>query len=263
MQKVEIGNWQMHSQYKCNKCKDIKYIFNEDGSIKMCTCLIEERRRTELKTCNVSDEVYKKSFELFEEDVDKEIVKIKKICIEYSQGLINFYKKNNTLVNTPSLGICGASGIGKTHLITAIAKELLEKTDIIPYFFNWVSSFKEWFSYYNSKDIEKVNKIREKLMNTEILIIDDLCKDFGVKETWISEFYAILDYRYRKNKPIIFTSEHYSELVVMLSEAVFGRLYEMTENKKLKKHYFMKCFLGKNDDVFKLNYRLRNLRKGK
>lgn len=261
----ETEGLQKHLRYKCSKCRDIGYILQENGEElqrpKVCECLQAKWRSEKMLEYNISQEIRNKDFDNFTEDVDKDIVEIKRMCEEYAAGLVAYHRKNKTLVGAPSLGICGNSGMGKTHLIMAIANELLDKTDVVPYFFNWVSAFKDWFSHYNSDNVEKVGQIRDILLNTELLIIDDICKDGGVKEAWITEFYNIVDYRYRSNKPIIFTSEHYSELVVMLSEAVFGRLYEMTENKKKGTHYFAKCFLKKDDDVFRLNYRLRGLKK--
>ncbi len=246
-------------EYDCLKCKDTEILLVDDRIVP-CTCAKQKRLARMMRSCNISDEIARKGFAQFDEtEISPEIVTIKRMCMEYAEGLAKYYERNKTLIGAPSLGLCGTSGMGKTHLMMAIAGVVMDRTDVVPMFFNWVSSFKEWLGYYNSaEDKIKVNQIREKLYNAPLLILDDLCKDC-TSQAWVTEMYGIIDYRYRKKLPIIFSSEYYSELVSLLSEAVFGRLREMTRSEKTGKYYLATCFVKSGEDPLKYNYRLRGL----
>ncbi len=249
----------LRTDYDCARCKDTEILLVDDVAVP-CECAKRKRLARLMKSCNISDEIERKGFAQFDEsEISPEVVVIKRLCMEYAEGLAKYYERNKTLIGAPSLGLCGTSGMGKTHLMMAIAGVVMERTDIVPMFFNWVSSFKEWLGYYNSQEDKiKVNQIREKLYNTPLLILDDLCKDC-TSPAWVTEMYGIIDYRYRKKLPIVFSSEYYSELVNLLSEAVFGRLREMTKNQKSGKYYFATCFVKNGEDPLKYNYRLRGL----
>lgn len=245
-------------KYDCPICKDQEILLIDDKAV-VCECAAQKRLARVMKSCNISDEIQRKTFDAFGENVEPEILEIKRMCEEYARGLVKYYERKGSLVGAPSLGICGTSGLGKTHLITAIAKVLLDETKALPVFFNWISSFKEWLGYYNSADNkDKVNEIRDKLYHADILIIDDLCKDGG-NASWVNEMYGVIDYRYRKQLPIIFSSEYYGELVNLLSEAVFGRLREMTQSAKTGKYYMKTCFVKAGENPLKYNYRLRGM----
>ena len=246
---------QAASEYECPICKDTEILLCGDAVVE-CKCAKAKKMQRAMRSSNINEEIKIKTFARFEDDVPAEVQEIKKMCQSYAKGLIKYRERNGSLKGAPSLGLCGKSGMGKTHLVTAIAGELFA-VGVVPVFFNWVSSFKEWFSCYE-KDAIMVNVIRGKFCEAELLIIDDLCKDC-TKDTWVAEMYGIIDYRYRKQLPIIFTSEYYSELVNLLSEAQFGRLYEMTKNPKTGKHYMGKCFVKAGEDPLKYNYRLRGL----
>lgn len=258
--RAEIGQQQMPSQtdldrYECSICKDQEIILCGEVVVE-CKCAPAKRIQRTMRSCNIGDEIKIKTFDTFGLDVDPAIAEIKRTCQSYTKGLVSYYERHQTLKGAPSFGLCGTSGLGKTHLITAIAGELIS-AGVTPVFFNWVSTFKEWMSWYD-KDKIMVNRLRDKFCTADILIIDDLCKDC-TKDTWVVEMYGIIDYRYRKQLPIIFTSEYYGELVTLLSEAQFGRLYEMTKNPKTGQHYVLKCFVKNGEDPLKYNYRLRGL----
>lgn len=245
-------------KYDCKICKDKEILLIEDNVVQ-CECAARKRVQRTMRSCNISEEVKRKTFAKYDESVNPQLVEMKRMCEEYAKGLATYFKKTGTIVGAPSLGLCGTSGCGKTHLVTAISAELVNN-GIYPTFFNWVQGFKEWMAYYNYEGEKyKVDEIRNKLYNCQLLVIDDLCKD-TVNKTWVAEMYGIIDYRYRKQLPIVFSSEYYSELASMLSEAHFGRLVEMTWNEKKSRHYIGRCFIKQEDeDPLKYNYRLRNL----
>ncbi|MCY9771469.1 DnaA/Hda family protein, partial [Paenibacillus alvei] len=180
-----------------------------------------------MKSTNMGEDALLKTFDNFDlSDLDQRVINSYELAREYSDGLIYRIKNAKSLKGVPWFGILGTSGSGKTHLVTAAVAPLI-KCDVYPLFFNWVQSFTEWFSYYNTDESYMVEEIRQRIYNCELLVVDDICKE-SQKDTWIKEFYGIVDYRYRKQLPIVYTSEYFAELIGFLSKATAGRLFERT-----------------------------------
>ncbi|MFF2886997.1 ATP-binding protein [Paenibacillus sp. NPDC057967] len=243
--------------YSCPQCKDEGIIFVAEQNVAHpCPCMEQKKLQRVMKSTNISTDAIYKTFESFNlKGADPRVVKAHTLAKEYSDGLIARVKSGQGLVNVPWFGLVGTAGSGKTHLATAIVEPLLG-LGINPLFFNWVQSFTEWMAYYNADEAHKVEEIRQRIYNCELLIIDDVCKE-SQKDTWVREFYGIVDYRYRKRLPIIYTSEYYSELIGYLSKATTGRLLERTISSKGKK-FFATMLTEDGEDPLALDYRLKN-----
>lgn len=247
---------------ECEKCSGRGFIVHMDDerpTAIVCECQRHKRLQRLLKSSNISEEFMEKRFDTFNlNGADERVVKAFKMAKEYSAGLVALAKQGKSLDGVPWFGLLGVPGSGKTHLVTAIVKPLIE-LGIYPLFFNWIQSFSEWFSYYQSpEETHKVEEIRQKIYNADILIVDDICKA-SQKDTWIKEFSGVVDYRYRKRKPIIFTSEYYAELIGFLSEATAGRLFEKTVSPVTGKKYLITMMLRDGEDPLSLDYRFRHI----
>ncbi|EJW16235.1 ATP-binding protein [Paenibacillus alvei] len=210
-----------------------------------------------MKSTNMGEDALLKTFDNFDlSDLDQRVINSYELAREYSDGLIYRIKNAKSLKGVPWFGILGTSGSGKTHLVTAAVAPLI-KYDVYPLFFNWVQSFTEWFSYYNTDESYMVEEIRQRIYNCELLVVDDICKE-SQKDTWIKEFYGIVDYRYRKQLPIVYTSEYFAELIGFLSKATAGRLFERTVSPKGKK-FLGEMLLNDGEDPLALDYRFKEL----
>lgn len=223
-----------------------------------CECLERKRLARILKSVNMSEDAMYKTFDRFHLDgLDPRVVAAYELAREYSDGLVARAKKGKDLKGVPWFGLLGTSGSGKTHLVTAAVAPLIEY-GIHPLFFNWVQSFTEWFAHYNDPDgAHKVEEIRQRIYNCDLLVVDDICKE-SQKDTWVKEFYGIVDYRYRKQLPIVYTSEYYSELIGFLSKATAGRLFECTKSPKGKR-YLGQMLLAEGEDPLALDHRFKEL----
>ncbi|WP_018750689.1 ATP-binding protein [Paenibacillus sanguinis] len=246
--------------FDCPLCQDEGIVFYPEQNLAV-ECKCQERKRVQrmLKSSNISEEFVQKTFDTFDvQSVDRRVAEVYKLVKEYSDTLAARVKKGQGLQGVPWLGILGKSGSGKTHLSTAAVVPLVE-LGVQPVFFNWVSGFTEWMAYYNIPDeAYKVDEIRKRLYNCEILIVDDVCKE-SQKDTWVKEFYGIVDFRYRKGLPIIYTSEYFEDLIGFLSEATAGRLFEKSRSAKTEKKYIGQMFLGSDEDPLLLNFRFKDL----
>ena len=125
----------------------------------------------------------------------------------------------------------GQSGAGKTHIITAIGKALLDKKIPVVYM-PYLEAIRELKS--SVLDIEHYNKLINRYKGARVLIIDDLFKDkirsgklIGeLKESDLKYIYEILNYRYLNYLPTLISTECTPHLLIQLDEALGGRILE-------------------------------------
>jgi len=123
--------------------------------------------------------------------------------------------------NSSSLAFIGGTGLGKTHLSSAIAKAVIDKGYSVIYDSaqNIVSTFeRERFTK------EENQRSSEKYMTADLLIIDDLGAEIQGKSS-VSYFYSIINTRLIASKPtIISTNLSAKDLTALYEERVVSRI---------------------------------------
>jgi DNA replication protein DnaC len=144
---------------------------------------------------------------------------------------------NNFLTKTGVFSILflGQSGVGKSHICIAIANELIKKgayVEFMPYV-EFMIRLKQ-----NMTDSEVFNKMTAKFRNCNYLVIDDFLKNSKrngrTNETDLGVMFDILDFRYRKKRPVILSSEYYLHEIALMDEALAGRLKQMATHDDSK-----------------------------
>ena len=109
------------SNYRCNKCRDMMFIIQEDGTAKACECRSIRIAEDKLKASGVSEEFRKMRFENFDYSKSKETM------LAYSKAK-SYSKKFEELrvARQNSIIFCGQVGSGKTHLAMSIGNVLLD-----------------------------------------------------------------------------------------------------------------------------------------
>lgn len=124
----------------------------------------------------------------------------------------------------------GEAGTGKTHAMYALANELAYNGDCSIYFtsiLDILNGMKKNFS-----DSEEQENIKEQAKQAQFLFLDDIgTEQLKDDSDWYkSIIYEIIDYRYRKNKTTIFSSNYSkTELVTKrhYDERIAQRILEM------------------------------------
>jgi DNA replication protein DnaC len=129
------------------------------------------------------------------------------------------------------LYIYGESGVGKTHLVCALIKNILANK-IEARFYNTgdlIEKLREDFERADSEDKEWEGLFRELMNFKGILVLDDL----GAEKIsdWARErLYLIINKKYEDMIPMIFTSNCDMEiLTARMGDRVSSRIKEMTE----------------------------------
>ena len=109
------------SNYRCNKCRDMMFIIQEDGTAKACECRSIRIAEDKLKASGVSEKFRKMRFENFDYSKSKETM------LAYSKAK-SYSKKFEELrvARQNSIIFCGQVGSGKTHLAMSIGNVLLD-----------------------------------------------------------------------------------------------------------------------------------------
>jgi DNA replication protein DnaC len=239
--------------YECDKCQDQCVVIDYERNIAVqCTCVKQRRINKVLKHSNIGDEFRSKTFGSFDlKGKDTRIVQAYRLARGYADRFNSIRSSDKN-----GFGIAGAVGIGKTHLLCAIANQLLNQGVGVRYF-NFVTGFKEMFAKYDDGG-QAVEEIRWELMNCDVLMLDDIAKGkrkgkaVDISKSVYDEIYGIVDYRYFNRLPIIWSSEMYAGLS---RDEVLG---EATATRLIEKSHIANVMYGKNEQFGSLNYRLRN-----
>ncbi|MDO4503670.1 MAG: ATP-binding protein [Clostridia bacterium] len=222
LKSVNLPEDYLELNYRCKKCSDEGYV---DGI--MCDCMKKMMKKEVYNQLNKMSPLELSSFENFSLDFysdtpqpnseltpKKRMAKILEFCKKYASQ----FKKNS-----PSLLMTGSTGLGKTHLSLAIAKEVIEKGFGVIYGSaqNIISKMeKEKFrGYQNSSD-----ETERHYIDCDLLIIDDLGTEYLTSFS-VATIYNIINSRIMMNKPtIISTNLSMKDLEKIYSQRMVSRI---------------------------------------
>lgn len=214
--------------YDCKICKNrgfINYIKSGDIVAKKCKCMAIRNVYCNLEKWGMSRENLEEfTFEKYKtDDIWQEVVKRKaKDFLEE--------KDNKWFV------ISGQHGCGKTHICTAVFKELLLRGNSGRYML-WkdnvtkLKSLKKSALYENQKSYDELITDFKK---TDVLYIDDFMKltDKYQQTADLEVAYEILNARYQNRLTTIISTEFYRKDIEGFDGAIAGRIFQRCDHKK-------------------------------
>lgn len=204
-------------KYCCDKCNDTGY----DG-INMCSCMKKALVKEAYAQSGLGKVLKTQTFKNFDLSFYAEGEER-----EHMKGIVEMAKKYVSDFGKPdkdtNLLFVGTTGLGKTHISTAIAKGVIDKGFDVVYDSaqNIVRSFEgERFE----KD-EKAGREAERYFECDLLIVDDLGTEFKNSFT-LSCIYNLLNTRINAGKPMIFSTniESVEKLRETYEERITSRL---------------------------------------
>ena len=204
-------------KYFCEKCSDSGYI---DGA-KMCSCFHEALVKATIASSGIGDLIEKQSFDNFTLDYykdDPQVLDRMRSNLDRAKAYVKNFKNDKA-----NLLLVGTTGTGKTHISTAIAREVIQLGYDVIYdsIHNIISDFeddkfKSGYSYTEQKS--------EKYLECDLLIIDDLGTEFSNQFT-VSCLYNLLNTRINHGKAtIISTNLSPAELSSKYEGRIYSRL---------------------------------------
>lgn len=201
-------------RYTCEKCRDTGFV-----GTKMCSCLKELLITKNIKSSGMGRLIERQSFDNFTlnglDGEDRERME-KNLAIAKSYAE-NFPKKRGNLL------LIGTTGTGKTHISTAIAKEIIHQGFDVVYdsVQNIISDFEadKFKSGYGQTDT-----VVDKYLECELLIIDDLGTEFTTQFS-TSVIYNLLNTRQNKGlATVISTNLTAKELAGKYEGRIYSRI---------------------------------------
>lgn len=217
----EVGTLE---NYDCPTCKNKGLIYMiRNGSIvvKDCECAKKRRIINEMLDSGITKEMLDRySFDTYETGKDYQKTIYNK-AIKYVENADNkwFY-------------FGGISGIGKTHICTAIFKALIEKGMTGKYLLwkNELPKLKTMRKSFNEITQDNYYKIINDYTNVDVLYIDDFLKFLDTRTNDDLDIaYEIINARYCNNKITIISSELDKEELGKVDLAICGRISEKSK----------------------------------
>ncbi|MGE0206924.1 MAG: chromosomal replication initiator protein DnaA [Candidatus Babeliales bacterium] len=128
-------------------------------------------------------------------------------------------KKLGKLYNP--LFIYGGSGLGKTHLLHAIANEVKRQSEDIQVLYQPAERFVNEF--INAIRFDKVHAFQAKYKNIDVFLVDDI-QSISNKEQTQEAFFHIFNAMHDAHKQIVFSSDAYPADIDGLAERLRSRL---------------------------------------
>ena len=229
----------------CPLCKNkgkIWLIKDNRIVVRECSCLSKRNIINQLVNCGITAEMLDKyTFDNYKCDEDYQKIIYKK-ATNYVDTVLNNDSKKWFFFG-------GISGIGKTHICTAIFQSLLDKGFSGKYML-WkneipqLKTSKKSFDEYKQR--EYINKMNE-ISNVDVLYIDDFLKFLDTRSNDDLDIaYEIINDRYCNNKITIISTEYNKDEMCNIDMALFGRIYEKSNEyfiqplKDIKRNYRLK-----------------------
>lgn len=229
------GNLHEADGYNCEICKNKGIIYKTHrylGDLKQiiadCDCMTIRKSIMRMKRSGLEDVIKKCTFGKFEATEPWQKI-VKDAAVEYAENPVGWFF------------IGGQSGCGKTHICTAICRELLLKGKET-FYMKWRDDIAKMKGL--SLDADERENMINKYKNAEVLYIDDLFKTgrnpdgTEPKPTAadINIAFEIINYRYCKPDLLtIISSELSINEILNIDEATGGRICERSKVTNIAK----------------------------
>ena len=203
--------------YTCPHCSDTGYI----GGTKVCSCLREELIKATIASSGIGNLIERQSFDNFELGLyrnDEKIYSVMKSNLDAARSFAeNFREKRGNLL------LVGKTGTGKTHVSTAIAREIIKMGFDVLY-----DTAQNIFSDFETDRFKNAYSQTEpkadKYLECDLLILDDLGTEFVTPFT-LSCLYNLINTRQNRGlSTIISTNLSPEELSKRYEDRIYSRL---------------------------------------
>jgi len=203
--------------YDCPTCADTGAV-----GTKMCTCMRRALILCGYESSGLGALLKTQSFENFDlryYQASPEALHAAQAALQKSRQ----YAASFSPETTENLLFCGKTGLGKTHLCTSIARELIERGFDVVY-----ESAQSLFSamrQHHFQPDEQTAARTERFFSCDLLILDDLGAE-ATSQTSVSFLYDIVNTRINRGKPMIVnTNLSRQDITKKYTDRIASRLF--------------------------------------
>jgi len=205
-------------KYDCPKCSDSGYV-----GIKMCDCMKKALTLAGFASSGLGSLVERQTFDNFSLDYYRDNAKAYEEMSKFLEAARK-YAEEFAPDRTRNLLLMGGTGLGKTHISSAIARRIIERGFDVCY--------TSAISMINDFDTEQFSNARiprgeltDKYFDCDLLIIDDLGTEL-VNQFTTSVLYNLLNVRINYHRPIIIsTNLSPQDLMTKYNDRITSRLF--------------------------------------
>lgn len=208
-------------QYECPKCRDSGYV-----GIKMCSCMRMRLVEAGMESSGLSALMRKQSFDNFSLDFYRGDAREAEIMARNLRTVRSYAESFSTEdgAKMQSLLFLGGTGLGKTHLSTAVARAVIERGYDV--FYNsavgMISDFE--CRRFGNGLVQGEGDDTARYVECDLLIIDDLGTEV-VNQFTLSCLYHVINTRLNLQRPtVISTNLTSQELRRTYSDRITSRL---------------------------------------
>lgn len=190
-------------KYTCPKCRDTGYV-----GVEMCSCKRKALAQAAFESAGLGSTLKHQGFENF--DLDFYSDKAPDGKLSPRQVMSSILEKSKKYVsnfgnpeNASNLLFIGKTGLGKTHLTTAIARGIIEKGYDVVY--ESAQNIIRAFELSRFERDENAGNETDRFFSCDLLIIDDLGTEF-VNSFTQSVLYNLINTRINGAKPMIIST---------------------------------------------------------
>ncbi|MBR3963976.1 MAG: ATP-binding protein [Clostridia bacterium] len=217
--------------YECAKCQDSGYV---DG--KMCECMRRELILAGYESSGITRLMGTQRFDNFDLDFYRDTPATYN-NMSYAFETMRSYAQDFDPAVSPNLILFGGTGLGKTHLSTAVAKTVIDRGYDVVYTgaIGMLADF-ERARFGNASGVESGNGT-ERYFDCDLLIIDDLGSEVSNQFT-VSCIYNVINSRISLGRPTLISSN--------LNQKEIGERYWDRIASRLFGEYIPLVFSGKD-----------------
>lgn len=179
-------------KYDCPKCGDTGYV-----GVKVCDCMKREIIEASFEDAGIGALAKTQTFDTFDlsyypaEERER---------MRHAFTTLKEFAESFDGENEPSFLLVGASGLGKTHLSTAVAKTVIERGYRVVY--DTIDRIIDDFQAERFRDTMTYDELSERYFECDLLIVDDLGCEM-MNQFSLSCVYNLINTRLNAGRPTI------------------------------------------------------------
>jgi len=185
-------------KYECTACCDTGFIENT-----MCSCMKEALVLAGIENSGFASLIREQSFDNFSLDYYKKSpAHLDRMT--WNRDFLIRYADTFDVRTSLSILMMGGTGLGKTHLSSAVARRVIERGSDV-FYTGAIDLFSQFETQRFKTYTNEPNELIERYFECDLLIIDDLGTEI-INQFTVSTLYNLLNDRLSRKKPTIIST---------------------------------------------------------